>query len=106
MILKASQRGSGQNLAVHLMRLDDNEHMSLHELRGFASDNLKDAFREAEAIAKGTKCSQYLFSLSVSAPADAPCALRVEPHRCRNHDGAEDVVFQDQAHGRVARSLS
>ncbi len=50
MILKASQRGGGQDLAVHLMRTDDNEHIRLHELRGFASDNLKDAFREVDAV--------------------------------------------------------
>lgn len=68
MILKASQRANGQNLAVHLMRVDDNEHVSLHQLRGFASDTLKDAFKEAEAISLGTKCKQYLFSLSLNPP--------------------------------------
>jgi hypothetical protein len=68
MILKASQRGGGQDLAVHLMRTDDNEHIRLHELRGFASDNLKDAFREVDAVSRGTKCRQYLFSLSLSPP--------------------------------------
>lgn len=71
MILKASQRGSGQDLAQHLMRLDDNEHMELAELRGFASDDLRGAFKEAEAISRGTKCRQYLFSLSLSPPAHA-----------------------------------
>lgn len=71
MILKASQRGGGQNLAVHLMRTDDNEHVDLHELRGFSSNDLKGAFREAEATAKGTRCRQYLFSLSLSPPAQA-----------------------------------
>lgn len=61
MILKGSQRGGGQNLAVHLMKMDDNEHVRLHELRGFASENLRSAFRETEAISRGTKCQQYLF---------------------------------------------
>ena len=70
MILKASQRANGQNLAVHLMRVDDNEHVSLHQLRGFASDTLKDAFKEAEAISLGTKCKQYLFSLSLNPPKE------------------------------------
>lgn len=69
MILKGSQRGNGQNLAAHLMRLDDNEHMQLYELRGFVSDDLRGAFKEAEAIALGTKCKQYLFSLSLNPPA-------------------------------------
>jgi ribosomal protein L29 len=68
MILKGSQRGFGQNLAAHLMKLDDNEHVELHQLRGFAADDLKGAFKEAEAISRGTKCSQYLFSLSLSPP--------------------------------------
>lgn len=68
MILKASQRGGGQDLAVHLMRTDDNEHIELHELRGFSSDGLKGAFREIEATAQGTQCRQYLFSLSLSPP--------------------------------------
>ena len=77
MILKASQRGGGQDLAAHLMRLDDNEHVKLHELSGFASDNLKDAFREAEAVSQGTKCRQYLFSLSLSPPEDARVPVEV-----------------------------
>ncbi|MBX3567507.1 MAG: relaxase, partial [Rhizobiaceae bacterium] len=68
MIIKASQRGGGQDLAVHLSRTDDNEHVSLHELRGFASDNLLGAFKETEAISLGTKCRQYLFSVSLSPP--------------------------------------
>jgi len=70
MILKGSQRGSGQNLAVHLMRMDDNDHVRVHELRGFVADDLKGAFKEAEAVSLGTKCQQYLFSLSVNPPED------------------------------------
>jgi hypothetical protein len=88
MILKASQRGGGQDLAAHLMKMDDNEHLSIHDLRGFASTDLHGAFREAEAISKGTKCRQYLFSLSLSPPADARVSVdefeaaigRIEKH--------------------------
>lgn len=77
MILKASQRGNGQNLAVHLLRIDDNDHVRLHELRGFGSDSLKGAFLEAEAISQGTKCRQYLFSLSLSPPEDVRVPVEV-----------------------------
>lgn len=70
MILKGSQRGSGQNLAVHLMRMDDNDHVRVHELRGFTADDLKGAFKEAEAVSLGTKCRQFLFSLSINPPED------------------------------------
>lgn len=68
MILKGSQRGGAGNLAVHLMRADDNEHIRVHELRGFASDNIAGAFREADAVSRGTRCRQFLFSLSLSPP--------------------------------------
>lgn len=77
MIIKASQRGSGANLAAHLMKLDDNEHVRLHEIRGFASDNLHDAFREAEAVSRGTKCRQYLFSVSINPPMDENVSVHV-----------------------------
>jgi len=50
MILKGSQRGGGQGLAVYLMRTDENEHVEVHELRGFAADALPGAFKEAQAI--------------------------------------------------------
>jgi hypothetical protein len=77
MILKGSQRGGGSDLAAHLMRADENEHVELHQIRGFASDDFKGALKEAEAISRATKCRQYLFSLSLSPPekASAPAAL-------------------------------
>lgn len=68
MILKGSQRGGGQNLAAHLLNADDNEHLLVHDLRGFVSSDLHGAFREAEAISRATRCRQYLFSLSLSPP--------------------------------------
>jgi hypothetical protein len=74
MILKGSQRGGAADLAAHLLKTDDNEHVRIHELRGFASDDLKGAFQEAEAISRGTKCRQYLFSLSLSPPESARVA--------------------------------
>lgn len=77
MILKGSQRSGGRDLAAHLMRVDDNEHVSLHELRGFVSRDLRGAFQEAEAISSGTRCRQYLFSLSLSPPADQSVPVEV-----------------------------
>jgi hypothetical protein len=76
MILKGSQRGGGRDLAVHLMRADENEHVSLNELRGFAASDLKGAFKEAEAVSRGTKCRQYLFSLSLNPPESARVSVK------------------------------
>ncbi len=77
MILKGSQRGGGQSLAVHLMRADDNEHVEIHEIRGFASDDLRGAFKEAHAVSRGTKCQQYLFSLSLNPPETESVSIAV-----------------------------
>ncbi len=68
MILKGSQRGGAQQLSVHLLRTDENDHVKLHEVRGFVADDLGGALREAYAISKGTRCQQFLFSLSLSPP--------------------------------------
>ena len=68
MILKGSQRSGAKQLGLHLLKTDENEHVELHEIRGFVSDDVIGALREAEAIAKGTKCRQYLFSVSLNPP--------------------------------------
>lgn len=80
MILKGSQRGGAGNLANHLMNVSDNEHLRVHELRGFACDDLKGAFKEVEAIARGTRCKQAFFSLSLNPPAS---------------ENVPDAVFED-----------
>lgn len=68
MILKGSQRGGGMQLAAHLTRLDENDHVEVHNVRGFVSSDLTSALMEAYAVSRGTKCRQFLFSLSLSPP--------------------------------------
>lgn len=70
MILKGSQRGGASQLAKHLLRTDENEHVHVEQTRGFVSSDLKGALAEAEAVAKGTRCKQHLFSLSLNPPKD------------------------------------
>lgn len=68
MILKGSQRGGAKQLGLHLLKTEENEHVELHDIRGFLADDVIGALREAEAIAKGTKCRQFLFSVSLNPP--------------------------------------
>jgi len=75
MILKGSQRSGASNLSAHLMNDLDNDHITVLEVRGFIARDLHGAFAEAHAISKGTKCEQFLFSLSLSPP--------------KNHNGSE-----------------
>lgn len=68
MILKGSQRGGATQLALHLTNAEQNEHVELHSLRGFLAQDMHGALREIQAISRGTKCQQFLFSLSLSPP--------------------------------------
>ncbi len=70
MILKGSQRSGAKNLADHLMNDRDNDHVTLFEVRGFVARDLHGALAEAYAISKGTKCEQFLFSLSLNPPQE------------------------------------
>ena len=63
MILKASKRSGGRQLGAHLLKTEENEHVEIHEVSGFISDTVMGAMNEAYALARGTKCQQYLFSI-------------------------------------------
>lgn len=75
MILKGSQRGGDRQLAAHLLNAQDNDHVTLHELRGFIADDLRGALAEAHAVSKATQCKQFLFSLSLNPPKHAACHI-------------------------------
>ncbi len=68
MILRANQRAGGTQMALHLLKTDENEHVEIHEISGFMSDTPMEAFNEAYATSRGTNCKQFLFSLSLSPP--------------------------------------
>jgi hypothetical protein len=70
MILVGNQRGGARDLARHLLK-HENERVRVCELRGFIADDLHGAFEESYAISRGTKCKQFLFSLSLNPPKDA-----------------------------------
>lgn len=71
MILKAKECGDGPQLARYLLAIGDNDHVELHDVRGFVRDDLAGALGETDAIAKGTRCKNYLFSVSLNPPQTA-----------------------------------
>ena len=113
MIMKGSQRGNAARLAAHLMNTRDNEHVELHELRGFMSeDDLHGALKEAEAIAKGTRCQQHLFSLSLNPPPDAhadiatfEAAVEMAEQKLGLSGQPRAVVFQEKEGRRHAHAV-
>ena len=113
MILKGSQRGNAAKLARHLMNTQDNEHVELHELRGFVSDEqLLDALLEAQAVAKGTRCQQNLFSLSLNPPegervdvATFEAAIELAEQRLGLDGHARAIVFHEKEGRRHAHAV-
>jgi hypothetical protein len=94
MILKASQRSGAKQLSTHLLRTDENEHVELHEISGFMSETLQGAMTEAYALSKGTKCKQFLFSVSLSPPAHE--SVRVEVFEKAVNDIEERLGLKGQ----------
>lgn len=68
-ILVGNQRGGAKDLALHLMK-DENEHVDVHEIRGFVSDSVMGALNEAYALSKATQCKQFIYSLSANPPSN------------------------------------
>lgn len=67
MILKGNRRGGAKDLAIHLMK-PENDHVEVQELRGFVAGNLMGALNETYAISRGTRCQKFLYSMSVNPP--------------------------------------
>lgn len=102
MILNGNQRSGAKDLARHLMK-EENDHVLVHDLRGFVSDDLEGAFLESQAIAKGTRCKQHLFSLSLNPPenevvatADFEAAIDKVEDRLGLQDQPRAIVFHEK----------
>lgn len=68
MIIKASSRSGYRNLANHLTNTRDNDHVTLHEMRGLAGNSLHAALAEIDAVSRGTRCQKPFFSVSFNPP--------------------------------------
>src|SRR3546814_17848291 len=82
MILKASQRSGAKQLGLHLMKTEENEHVEMHEVSGFMPDDLMGAMKEAHALSRGTKCKQFLFSVSLNPPVGESVRIEVFEKDC------------------------
>ena len=82
MILKASQRSGAKQLGLHLMKTEENEHVEIHEVSGFIADDLLGAMKEAHALSLGTRCKQFLFSVSLNPPSNESVRIEVFEKAC------------------------
>ncbi|MEB3245101.1 MAG: relaxase/mobilization nuclease domain-containing protein [Vampirovibrionales bacterium] len=106
MILNGNQRGGAKELAMHLLK-EENEHVEVHQLRGFVSQNLVGALNEAYAISKETKCRRFVYSLSLNPPpnewvsiADFEKALEQAEQRLGLTGQPRAIVFHEKEQRR------
>lgn len=112
MILKASKRCGASALALHLLNEEDNDHIDLHELRGFSADDLEGAFQEIQAAATGTRCKKFMFSLSLSPPEGESVPIHIFENTIEKIEkklGLEDqpraIVFHEKDGRRHAHCV-
>jgi hypothetical protein len=68
MITKGTTHNSGGKLAHYMVTGKDGERAELWQLRGFAFDDIKEAFRSVHVMAEGTRCLQPFFHVQVRNP--------------------------------------
>ena len=66
MIIKGGSRSNGGWFAAHLMNGEDNERVEVKEMRGVCSDTLRDALREMEGVAAGTRVENYFYHANIN----------------------------------------
>ena len=68
MIAKGTTHNNGARLAAYMMNAKEGERVELGQLRGFASENIRDAFRDVDVMAAGTQIRQPFFHVQVRNP--------------------------------------
>jgi hypothetical protein len=70
-VIKGKSVAGAKRVADHLARTDTNERMEVKELRGVAAENMREAFREMEAVATGCpRCQRPFYHASINTRAD------------------------------------
>lgn len=112
MILEGNQRAGAAKMALHLMNEEENDHVEIHEISGFLSDHVYEAFHEMEASARGTKCDQFMFSVSLNPPHDEKVPIEYFEHALNDIEerlGLENqpriVVFHEKEGRRHAHCV-
>jgi hypothetical protein len=69
MIINGGSRRNARFFAKHLTNGEENERVTLCEMRNLAAQTVAEAFREMEAVAMGTQCRNYFYHANLNPPA-------------------------------------
>ena len=108
MIVNGGSRSNGAFFARHLVRADENERVSVTEMRGFTyAQDVPSAFRELADFASGTRCKNHFYHVNINTRADEhltpeqwqTAVDRVE--RALHLDGQPRFIVEHQKEGRT-----
>jgi hypothetical protein len=111
MIINGGSRRNGRFFSRHLMNGEHNEYVTLCEIRSLAAQNVRDAFREMEAVAMGTLCRNYFYHANIN-PRDreelTPAQWKMAIDTLERHLGLEGkarFVVEHRKAGRTHRHV-
>jgi hypothetical protein len=70
MIINGGSRRDARFFAKHLSKAEENERVTLCEIRGLAALSITDALREMEAIALGSQCVNFFYHANINPLQD------------------------------------
>ena len=70
MIVKGNSRSNGAFWAKHLMNAEENERVSVVEMKGLYADDVKEALREMRLLAAGTRAEKPYYIVSMNPRED------------------------------------
>jgi hypothetical protein len=66
MIINGGSRRDARFFAKHLSKTEENERVTLCEIRGLAARSIADALREMEAVALGSQCVNFFYHANIN----------------------------------------
>lgn len=70
MIINGGSRSNWRFFAGHLMKGEENERVTIPEIRGLAAETVLEALREMSALASGTRCKNFFYHANLNPRAD------------------------------------
>jgi len=111
MIIKGGSKQNRRFFARHLLNRRDNDRVRVVEFKGFAHENVDEAFRDMEAYAKDTRCKNYFYHAAMNPReeerlTDEQWQRAVDTlERHLGLEGQARVVFEHEKEGRVHRHV-
>ena len=112
MIVNGGSRSNGAFFARHLMRVDDNERVTVAEMRGFAyAQDVPEAFAELRDRAQGTRCKNFFYHANINTRADellTPEQWQQAADRLEHSlhlDGQPRFIVEHEKEGRIHRHI-